>query len=87
MESLYLALLSPVVIFCFRLLLFLLTQIENIAKISGSVIVNFCLYLPGDFSCDAWRGKCLTGRGDRPRPTAVNFSTVLKWAGAETGRG
>ena len=26
-------------------------------------------YLPDDFSCDAWRGPCLTGRGGRERRT------------------
>jgi hypothetical protein len=31
-------------------------------------------YLPGDFSCDAWRGECLTGRGDKPSVVLRNLS-------------
>jgi hypothetical protein len=35
-------------------------------------------YLPDDFSCDAWRWICLTGRGDRWRSLIVT-PTVMTY--------
>jgi hypothetical protein len=36
-----------------------------LASPQGLVITAYIKFLPDDLGCDAWRGKCLTGRRDR----------------------